>query len=175
MPMDRGAEQGDVDCPLECSLGLGLVAAETRGRVAAQQASGSLPWMGFDDPSEMQRLHVARAVRLQEENSLEPTTQCTRCKKNGGLADLWYMDDGDIMCHPVLVPSYFHEFDDANTTVGAERTPQKTEVIYNVEDPNAVPHEWKSQRTCKCWGQGCVMAYSTNTQNILLCFFFFEI
>ena len=27
-------------------------------------------------------------------------------QKNGGLADLWYMDDGDTMCHPILVPSY---------------------------------------------------------------------
>ena len=26
-------------------------------------------------------------------------------QKNGGLADLWYMDDGDILCQPVLVPS----------------------------------------------------------------------
>ena len=38
MPKDRGAEQGDVDGPLERRLVLGLVAAETRGRVAAQQA-----------------------------------------------------------------------------------------------------------------------------------------
>ena len=30
MPKDRGAEQGDVDGPLECSLALGMVAAETR-------------------------------------------------------------------------------------------------------------------------------------------------
>ena len=28
MPKDRGAEQGDVDGSLECSLGLGMVAAE---------------------------------------------------------------------------------------------------------------------------------------------------
>ena len=34
MPKDRGAEQRDVDGPLECSSALGLVAAETRGRVA---------------------------------------------------------------------------------------------------------------------------------------------
>ena len=25
-------------------------------------------------------------------------------QENGGVADLWYMDDGDILCHPVLVP-----------------------------------------------------------------------
>ena len=53
-------------------------------------------------------------------------------QKNGGLADLWYMDDGDIMCHPILVPSFLQEFDVANATAGAERNPQKTKVIYNV-------------------------------------------
>ena len=40
MPKDRGAEQGDVDGALEPSLALGLVAAETRGRVAAQPPAG---------------------------------------------------------------------------------------------------------------------------------------
>ena len=40
MPKDRDAEQGDVDAPLEC-LALGMVVAETRGRVAARQASAA--------------------------------------------------------------------------------------------------------------------------------------
>ena len=31
MPADRGAEQGDVDGPLECSLALGMVATGTQG------------------------------------------------------------------------------------------------------------------------------------------------
>ena len=67
MPKDRGAEQGDEDGPLECSLALGMVAAETRGRVAAQQASGSNPWIGVDDPSEPPpRLQADHAVRLEE-------------------------------------------------------------------------------------------------------------
>ena len=41
MSKDRGAEQGDVDGPIECSLAPGMVAAETRTRVAAQQAAGN--------------------------------------------------------------------------------------------------------------------------------------
>ena len=36
-PKDRGAEQGDVDGSLECSL--------ASGGVAAQQAGGALPWI----------------------------------------------------------------------------------------------------------------------------------
>ena len=46
MPNDRGAEQGDVDGPLECSSARGMVAAETRGSIAAWQAAGALPWIG---------------------------------------------------------------------------------------------------------------------------------
>ena len=49
MPKDRGAEQGDVDGPQECSLALGMVAAETRGSIAARQAPGALPWIGVSD------------------------------------------------------------------------------------------------------------------------------
>ena len=64
MPKDRGAEQGDVDGPLECSLALGLVAAETRGSMAARQAAGTLPWIGVNDPAEEQRLQADHAARL---------------------------------------------------------------------------------------------------------------
>ena len=39
MPTDRGAEQGNVDGRSECSLALGMVAAEARLRVAEQQAA----------------------------------------------------------------------------------------------------------------------------------------
>ena len=53
------------------------------------------------------------------------------------------MDDGDILCHPILVQSNLHEFDNANGQIGAERNPQKTEAILYVEDLNAAPPEWK--------------------------------
>ena len=64
-------------------------------------------------------------------------------QKKGGLADLWYTDDGDILCHPILVPSYLQELDVANAKVAAERKPQKTEVIYHVNDLDAAPLEWR--------------------------------
>ena len=123
-----------------------------RGRVAAQQASGSLPWIGVDDPSDFQRLQAEHAVRLQETanfqlggaEKLTGTNDPRRVlQMNGGLADLWYMDDGDILCHPILVPSWLQEFDVANAKVGAERNPQKTEVIHYVNDLGAAPSEWR--------------------------------
>ena len=55
MPKDRGAEQGDVDGPLDCSLTLGMVAAETRmrgrttaaGRARKQDAEGPKMSIGW--------------------------------------------------------------------------------------------------------------------------------
>ena len=35
-------------------------------RVAAQQAAGSLPWIGVEDPSEEHRLQADHATRVQE-------------------------------------------------------------------------------------------------------------
>ena len=51
------------------------------------------------------------------------------------------MDDGDIMCHPVLVLPFRQDFD--NARVGAERNPPKTEAIHHVNDLDAAPLEWK--------------------------------
>ena len=50
-----------------------------RLHVAAQQAAHTLPWTGTDDPVEEQRPQVEHSKML---------------------ADLWYIDDGDILCHP---------------------------------------------------------------------------
>ena len=82
MPKNRGAQQGDADGPLECSLALGMVAAETR-RVAV------------DDPSEEQPLknsHCKQATQPEckkqstsslaaRKSSLVPTTRSMRSKK----------------------------------------------------------------------------------------------
>ena len=60
------------------------------------------------------------------------------------------MDDGDFMCHPILVPCYVQEFDVANAKVGAERNPQKTEVIHYVNDLDAAPPEWRIRDVQLC-------------------------
>ena len=141
------------------SLALGMVAAETRRRIAARQAEGSLPWIGVDDPSEEQRLQANHAPRVQETTNfqLDGPEKLTGAddpqhalQKNGGVADLWYMDDGDIMCHPILVPSFLQEFDVAIARVGAERNPVKTEVIYYGNDLDAAPPSGESA-TCRIW------------------------
>ena len=142
--------KGDVDGPLACSLALGLVAAEARMCIAARQAAGTLPLIGATDDAELQQLRADHLTRLQESANFllggpEKRTGAHdpqhALQKRGGLADQWYMDDGDIMCHPILVPSYLREFDVANAKVEAERNPLKTEVIYCVNDLDAAPPE----------------------------------
>ena len=133
MPKDRGAEQGDVDGPVECRLALGTVAAQARGNIAARQAAGTLPWIGVNDPVEVQRLKADNAARVQRVSQLSacwPRSAHAHdpqhaLQKNGGSADQWFMDDGDIMCHPILVLPFLQDFDVANARVGAERNPPK--------------------------------------------------
>ena len=66
LPKDRGVEQGDVDGPLECSLALGMVAAEARLHISHQQAARTLPCFGTDDPVEEQRLQAEHNSNMLE-------------------------------------------------------------------------------------------------------------
>ena len=53
---DRGAEQGDVDGPLERSLARVMEAAKAKLHVAGQQVAGTVPWIGTNSREEWQRL-----------------------------------------------------------------------------------------------------------------------
>ena len=101
-------------------------------------------------PAEEQRLQADHAAKLQESANFQlggpeklsgAHDPQHALQKNGGLADQWYMDDGDIMCHPILVLPFLQDFDVANARV-AERDPLKT-VICNVNDLDAAPPEWR--------------------------------
>ena len=105
MPKDRGAEQGDVDGPLER---LGMVAAETRMRVAAQQAARTFPWIGVDDPLEEQRLQAEHVSKMQKVQHFQLGGSAKHIgagdprhapQENGGLPDLWHIDDGKDAQH----------------------------------------------------------------------------
>ena len=142
LPTDRGAEQGDV---LECSLALDLVAGETRGHVAAQQASGSFLWIGVDDPSEVQREQAEHTAKLQRVSNFQlgglgkltgADAPRHSLQKNGGLADLWYMDDGTrSWCHLTCTNSM-------TPMPKLERNETYRKINYYVDDLNAAP-EWK--------------------------------
>ena len=111
------------------SLALGMVAAETRGSIAARQAAGALPWIGVNDSAEEQRLQANHAASLQESANFQlggPAKLTGAHDPRHALqtngADQWHVDDGATMCHPILVPSFLQEVDVANARVGAERT-----------------------------------------------------
>ena len=101
----------------------------------------------------MHRLQADHAGRQQEganfqlgggsENFTGADDPWHALQKNGGLADLWSMDDGDTLCDQILVPSYLQEFDVVNAKVGAARNPQKSEVIHHVSDLDAAHPEWR--------------------------------
>ena len=86
----------------------------------------AFPWIGVDGPSDADFLQADHAGRQQEtanfqlggpEKLFGADDPRHVLQTNGGLADIWYMDDGDILCHPLLVPTYSLEFDVANAKV----------------------------------------------------------
>ena len=47
-------------------------------------------------------------------------------QENRGLADIWHLDDGDILRHPMLVLPNLQAFDITNAKTGAERIGKST-------------------------------------------------
>ena len=137
-------KKGDVDGPLECRLALEWwqrkrVVAWLLGRREA--AFHQLVLMTPQNSSACKQPETVNFL-LGGQEKLTANDPGHVLQKNGGLVDLWYMDDVDIPLHPILFPSFQHEFDVANTKVRPERNPQKTEVIYNVNELDAAPLEW---------------------------------
>ena len=123
IPNDRGAEQADVDTPLEWSLALGMVAAE--GRLSVCTPS----WFGTHDSLHEKRLQDEQHSRMQLIHNFQPggpekligaDDPRHAIQENGGLADFCYLDDGDVLCHTMLVLPYLQLFDTANAKIGAE-------------------------------------------------------
>ena len=63
----------------------------------------------------------------------------------GGVADFWYVDDGDILCQPQLVHQYLCSYDRQDAAVGGVRNRTKSEVIQyvNAEELEAHAEEWQ--------------------------------
>ena len=125
--------------------------AETQGRVAAQKAAGSLPWIGVDDPPDIQHLQAAHELRLQETANFQlggPGKSTGADDPRHTLQNLAWQTCGTWMMVTSCVtrtrcPLTLLELEDANAKVGAERTPQKSVVIYYVDDLGVAPLEWK--------------------------------
>ncbi len=144
---DRGAEQGDVDGPLECSLTLGTVAGKSKHDLHAAQRQGVLPWASEEADAQHAAAEEfdARIRRIAEwENSVPSqrrdeagaiqTDPRHEIQAFGGVADFWYLDDGDILCDPMLVCPLLQRYDRTDAEVGGLRNRPKSEVIYMVDE-----------------------------------------
>ena len=94
MPKDRCVEQGDVD----------MVAAEARQHVAVQ-SPGHVPWFGTHTEDHVQMLRVEHRNRMHRmphfqlggpEKLAGTGDQRHGLQESEGLADFWYLHDGDI-------------------------------------------------------------------------------
>ena len=156
----RGAEQGHPDAPAESSMALTVVGRGARKEVHAMQVEGKLPWMAYalphppdpHDPIQVRtglpppeqlgmKDYQERQERTEEWGKLPEAQKVTasgqrlthpqdEIQEQGGVLDLWFMDDADIMCHPTLALDYMRAFDRYNQVIGGERNLDKSEAVY---------------------------------------------
>ena len=75
-------------------------------------AARTLPWIGTGDSQHERRFQDEQRNRLQriqdfqlrgQEELIGTDDPRHSLQENGRLANQWYLDDGDILCHPLLV------------------------------------------------------------------------
>eukprot|EP00973_Karenia_brevis_P001265 172883-Karenia_brevis.AAC.1 len=141
---DRGAEQGDAAGPLEAGATQATIARKSRAALHSEQRTGVLPWL---PPPGIQEDRLAaefdeRKMASQQWDSQPPATRVTadqegnrrshpghEIQSGGGLVDVWYLDDGTIVCDPMLVVPFLNQFDVHSGRAGASRNRAKTYVI----------------------------------------------
>ena len=114
MHQDRGAEKGRLkhDCMLLCNKPL-----------------EPSPWIGAHEALDEGRLQHEQHSRMQRIQNFQLEGQEKligaghprhALPENGGLADQWCLDDGDILCRPILVLPHLQALDTANAEIVAE-------------------------------------------------------
>ena len=78
-----------------CSLAMGMVASDTRLHVTGKQAAGAVPWI----ESTMLLLQNFQPRGPGKSHRSRGPAACRQ--ENEGAADFWYLDDVDILCHPI--------------------------------------------------------------------------
>ena len=79
-----------------------MMAVEARPHVAVQQAAGNVPWVRAHSDEDVRRLQGKHRSPEKLTGADDPRHTL---QENGGLADFWCLDDGDILCHPAPVGS----------------------------------------------------------------------
>ena len=70
-------------------------------RGSAQETARILPWIGTGDSLHERRLRDEQRDRMQRIQNFQ--LGGPEKPMNGGLADRWYLDDGDLLSRPLLV------------------------------------------------------------------------
>ena len=139
MPKDRGAEQGHVDGPHECSLAFEMVAAKTRGRIAAQQAAGSSHGLASTI------LQISSACKQNTQSDCrKPPTSSWVARRNSpepmtrGTCGTWMMVTFCVTQSWCLLTC-------RNSTPPTPMSEHRKHIIYCVNDLDTVPPEWRIQ------------------------------
>lgn len=140
---DRGAEQGDVDGALESSLTLADTSSKTKHSLHSAQRRGDLPWTAPDHAAQLAASQEfdERLRRIESWSGTDPalrrrddgmiaTDPRHEIQAFGGIADFWYIDDGDILCDPRLVCPLLQSYDTMDAVTGGLRNRTKSDVIY---------------------------------------------
>ena len=148
---NRGAEQGDSLGPIEASAVIAKGAREARNEVHQLQAVGTLPWFADSEatpaPDDQESPSAHRRAKVAEHEARAPHQKLLlaeplkhvhpdhEVRKAGGMVDVWYLDDGTIMLHPIFVCPYLRAFDSLKARTGGRRNLAKTKVtVYAKED-----------------------------------------
>jgi len=132
----RQIEEQDIDAPMEASMTQGSVTRGARKRLyrinrAQLERAGPLPSSEADmeairnleewdkNEDEWERLRKAGEEWRHPGNKIA---------KGSKLMDVWYLDDGTIVCHPAQAANFLEAFDVSCEAAGARRSRPKTKV-----------------------------------------------
>jgi len=158
----RGAEQGDTFGPAETGLTLARLSRDTRHEIHAKQMTGQLQWKSLPHSTTVADDAVThfRSVEAKTQNwaALNPLDRSTvdpvrgrpnhpanEIQTNGGLVDVWLLDDATVMISPELMVPYLRAYDRGTAAQGGKRNVKNTIVTLYAEDTDVVAHadDWK--------------------------------
>ena len=133
---DRGAEQGDVDGPLEAAVTLGRVAVWAKEGVHDAQKRGEADWVDVANRGSRGDFEADWSARKARQEAWEGTTPAERerafqnvgggvdpgaeVQLGGGVYDVWYLDDGQVVLPARFVGLFDHHLAAAGS-IGAAR------------------------------------------------------
>ena len=118
-----------------------------RGPLHTAQRQGLISWAAAAD-GQPAKAEADYDQRLQRSTAWERTDPVHRRDPHGiidpdprheiqylgGIADFWYLDDGDILCDPKLVLPFLQQYDAVDATTGGIRNKAKSEVLYYADE-----------------------------------------